>query len=248
MNMGIASSSSEYVAVLESDDLWPPDFLSVILQSLQDNPDYGLAYAPFSDCYAGGRAHVAFGPDRYISGWVTKDFFRRPPFVIFSTTLFRRKTLNGFWSDEALRSCNDIDGFLRLSTRTKFLCVPGVCVTRRITSDSLTLRNDLDISPLVALIYERFYFHLGGAEHIPWALARKWFNRLYRGLAKAHYKTGNRTAAITLFKRAVMYWPFDQHDYRGLLKTLLLDKKRDGLPGWRMPEPLPPYIIATQES
>ena len=219
-----------------------------MLQRLQDNPDYGLAYSPFLDCYGDGRTQVSFGPDRYLSGWVTKDFFKRPPFVIFSPTVFRRKTLDCFGWDEALRSCNDIDGFLRLSTRTQFLCVPDVCVTRRITCDSLTIQNDLDISPLAVLIYERFYFHLGGAEHIPWALARRWFNRLYRGLAKAHYRTGNRTAAFTFFSKAVIYWPLDQHDYRGLLKTFLLDKKKDRLPDWRMPEPLPPHITVAQKS
>lgn len=46
------------------------------------------------------------------------------------------------------------------------------------------------------------------------------------------------TAAIELFKKAIKYWPFDQHDYRGLLKSLLLERKTDNLSDWRMPEPL----------
>jgi len=244
-NVGMAHSKAEYLGFLESDDLWPEDFLATMVSRLEDNPEYGGAYCPFKDTYPGANEVVAFGKDRYMSGWLTRDFFERTPFIIPSATLFRRSAWQGVWWDEALRSCDDIDAFLRICTQTKVLCVPDVCIIRRVTSDSLTSGNTVSISPIATLIFERFYFDLAGHKYVPARLARRRFSRMYRGMARQHHRAGNRRAAIMLFKKAIDYYPFDLKNYKWLLKSLLLSAEKDKMPDWQMPKPLPPHITVT---
>jgi len=241
-NRGMANSQGDYLAFLESDDIWPKNFLEVMLSCLEDNPEYGGSYCLFRNRYPDGKEAIAFNSDRYMSGWLTINFFNRPPFIIPSATLFHRSVWKNFWWDEALRNCDDIDAFLRLSTITKFLCVPDVCIVRLKTSDSLTDLGNLSFSPTATLILERFYFHLGGDKIVPAAIAKRQISRHYRGMARQHYRAGNRRAAILLFKRAINYYPFGLKNYRGLLKALALSRKSDKMPNWQMPKPLPPYI------
>jgi hypothetical protein len=50
-------------------------------------------------------------------------------------------------------------------------------------------------------------------------------------------------AAITLYKRAIKYWPFDLRLYVGLGQSFLLNKTKDQNPNWQMPEPLGEIVI-----
>ena len=245
-NLGMAHAQGEYFAFLESDDIWPGDFLSIMVFHLRDNAEYGGAYSLFKDRYPDGREIVGFNKDRYLSGNLTRKFFERTPFIVPSATLFRRCVWENFWWDEALRACDDIDAFLRISVRTKILCVPDVCIIRQITSDSLTRMGEETLSPTATLIFERFYLHLNGQKYVPFLTARHRISRTYRGLAKQHHKAGNRRAAILLLKKAIRYYPIDFKNYRRLLKALLLSKRSDKMTNWQMPEALPPYITVTQ--
>jgi len=151
----------------------------------------------------------------------------------------RKDCIEGVWFDEALKNYVDQDYFLRISAKTKFLFVGDTCAKRRITPESLS-RGGLSYNAL--LVYERFYFHLGGEKLIPRRTAFKKISEHYRGLARKHYKEGNRKAAVELFKKAVRFHPYYWKNYRGLLKAMLLSRKNDKLAGWQMPESLPPYI------
>ena len=241
-NLGLLKAKGKYVAFLDSDDLWPEHYLETMILKLEENHEYDIAYSLFRTIRQDGQEESDVGSDRRISGWLTRLFYEKPPNILLSATFYRRRVWDELWWDESLKNFEDIDAFLRLSTRAKFLFVANVCITRRVTSDSLAHTCESDFSPNGALVFERFYFHFGGDKVIPPKVAKRWFNRLYRGLAKQHYQAGNQKATIMLFKRAIKYYPFDLKDYRWLLKGLLLSKKHDKEPDWQMPEPLPPYI------
>jgi glycosyltransferase involved in cell wall biosynthesis len=237
-NLGSVKSTGEYIGFLDSDDLWPDNFLEVMLQKLQENPQCGVAYCATTFVHSTGPQVESYKVKRCVSGWITKELFKNS-FIWPSTVLIYKGVLNNFYFDEALRNSEDTDAFLRLSTKTQFIFVSGVEVIRRHSLDSPTRKSFVDVACNRALSLERFYFRLGGNKLVPAKLARKKISHVYRRAAERNRYIHNRTAAICLYKRAISYWPFDIRLYWNLLHAYLLSREKDTMPDWKMPQPLP---------
>jgi len=236
-NLGIVTCRGDYIAFLDDDDVMPEVYLQTMVHHLDEKKEYGIAFPLFINAYSNGRKKDGFGFECYTSGNLTRFFFDRIP-QMPSAIVCRKSILNDFYFDEQLKESEDSDFFLRISTRTKFLFVPGITLIRRITPGSLNCLVRTRFSENWLRILERFYFHLGGDQFIPFRLAKIKIARQYYRIAKEHYKKKHRKAAIFLFKRAIIYAPLNLSYYRGLLKALLLGKGNDGLCDWQMPKPL----------
>jgi len=245
-NLGLVKALGKYIAFLDSDDLYTERYLEVMTGRLEENKEFGMAYSLFANVFPDGRRKSGFERDRFFTGCLTNKYFERLPYILPSATVLRREVLKDFYFDEHLKFFEDIDFFLRLSTKTKFLCVPDASVIRRITDGSLVSEVKRNICPNIALILERFFYHYNDSRIVPVKSARKKISREYRSLAREHYRRGHRNAAIQLFGKAINQYPFDVQYYRGLLRALLLSRKNDKMPDWQMPEHLPPFILYNQ--
>ncbi len=245
-NLGLVRAKGEYVAFLDEDDLWPPNYLETVVNQLDANKDYGATYTRVVDLQPDGEKRELSSSERYRSGCITKYFFDFSPCLMPSATCFRRSVWKNVFWDEHLKRSPDYDVFLRISTKTKFLFVPSVSVTKRWYAENLSSVFSPEGAIDVAHILERFYFHLGGNKYVPLRMAKRKISHRYRKAAKISYTLGNRRAAISLLKKAIRYYPLDIRLYVDLLKVLLKSKKSDTMPDWQMPEPLPQYITVTQ--
>lgn len=236
-NYGLSRSNGEYIAFLDHDDLWPENYLEVMLSHLENNSEFGAAYSPITIMYPDGSKMKSYKRPDGKTGWITSDLFKSG-FIWNSATVIRRSALENLRFDELLRkSYEDGDYFLRLSTQTQFLFVRDVEAIRREHPENLSRK--VGIIPTRVLVLERFYFQLGGDKIISPRIARKKLSHACRKVAEARRGERCRSAAITLYKRAIRYWPVDLRLFLGLGQTLLLNKKNDPNPGWKMPEPLP---------
>jgi len=77
------------------------------------------------------------------------------------------------------------------------------------------------------------------SDRLAATIARRRLGHACRTAAEVERRQRARTAALTLYTRAISYWPFDLRLYPGLGRTLLLRARADTEPGWRMPDPLP---------
>jgi glycosyltransferase involved in cell wall biosynthesis len=236
-NYGFSKAKGQYIAFLDHDDLWPENYLQVMLSGLENNIEFGAAYGLITVLYPDGRKSKSHRRPKGKSGWLTSDLFKHN-FIWNSATIIRRSVLKDFYFDESLRTgCEDKDYFLRLSTRTKFLFVENVEAIRREHTKNLSKKMSLE--PTRILVLERFHFQLGGDKVIPVAIARYHMSRTCRRVARSHHRNKGRSAAIILYKRAIRYWPIGLRLYLELIQTLLLSKSNDPNPNWQMPEPLP---------
>lgn len=235
-NFGMVRANSEYVAFLDSDDIWPADFLKLLTESLDENADFGLAYTATILKFPDGREK----PDdvsRCVSGQITAHLFKHG--TIWPTSiLIRRLILKDFWFDEKLKVCEDSDAFLRLSLNTKFMFVPDVKVIRRSSEDSVQKGTYTEGACLKILSLERFYYQLGGNELVSQKLANKKLSHCYRRAGERYVKEGYRSAAICLLKRAIKYKPSDIRLYMALIRAGLCNKAKDKNPDWQMPKSL----------
>ena len=235
-NFGLSRAGGQYVAFLDHDDLWPENYLEVMLSHLENNAEFGVVYSPITVVYPDGRKVKSYKRPFGKSGRLTQDLFKKS-FVWTSAALIRKSVLENFWYDESLnRSYEDSDFFLRLSTRTQFLFVEDVEAVKTVHSSNLSALAG--IQPTRILVLERFYFRLGGDKLVPAKIARRKISHACRKVAEERHREGHRTAAITLYKRAIKYWPFDLRLYIGFLKALFLKSINDPQPDWEMPPPL----------
>ncbi len=239
-NFGISKATGQYIVFLDDDDLLFDNFLQTMIEKLEQNNQYGLAYCRYLNVFPDGREEISFGPERFFSGFLTQYYFKKIPDILPSATLFRKSVFEEQLFDEYLRVYEDQDFFLRLSKNVKFLCVQEILVKRRKTQDSLSERVEIIYLPI--LVYERFYYHFNDRDIVPAMTAKRKLSQFYRRVAKKHLQMGHRKAAVSFLKKAIRYCPYNLKYYKDLAKALLLNKDKDGLPDWRMPEPLPPYI------
>lgn len=118
-NAGIALARGEWVAFLDSDDLWEPDRMKNVLEFARAHPDVGYIATGRRFIRADGRrtekTYALRGRDGYIepddmlSGW-------RPGSGVVRRELAQR--VGGF--DEAIAAGEDLDFCLRLAPHTRF--------------------------------------------------------------------------------------------------------------------------------
>lgn len=244
-NLGLMRATGRYIAFLDADDLWPPDFVRNLLTRLDEDVDYEAAYGRVVELLPDGKQRQLGTPERRRSGWITRYFFSGgTPCLVPSALMFRRSAWDAVFWDEAIRKGTDFDVFLRLSTKIRFLYVPEAFVTKRAAPDSLSQIRD-PIGPVYsALALERFYFHLGGSKYVSRFAAQRKISHLYRKAAKVSRSLGNKRIALSLLNKAVHWHPLDVRLYCDLLKVIV-SKRDSNPPEWDIPESLPPYVIAS---
>lgn len=126
-NTGIKASDGEYIAFLDSDDIWLPQNLDFKVKLLDARPEIGLVcsdayfYDSYSGAILGRRWH-----DRTFHGWVddvltatqepVKEMFTRGCFITPQASVIRHSVFNqaGYF-DESLQNHEDWDLFVRIA-------------------------------------------------------------------------------------------------------------------------------------
>lgn len=140
-NHGLRLASGEFIAFLDSDDLWLPFKVARHVEILRANSRIGLVYSDFMQIEGDGtevRSRRAGGR----SGRVTGALLRRN-FIPFSTHLARTalvREIGGFCEDRQLSGAEDWEMCVRLSLRTEFAYDP-VVTTKIRTHSGNTMTN-----------------------------------------------------------------------------------------------------------
>jgi glycosyltransferase involved in cell wall biosynthesis len=235
-NLGLSNASGKYVAFLDSDDLWPKNYLEIMVGHLEKNSTFAAVYCPITVIYPDGSKVKSYNHPKGLEGWICEDLFANSFIWIFAA-VFRSSAWKGFYFDENLgNSSEDSDAILRLSMKVQFMFVPNVEVFHRISSDSISAGVGVNLNRVLS--QERFYLQLGGNKIMPTRRAKKRLSHSLRKVAEDRRKKSLRKAALELYKRAILYWPRDIRLYLGLARTFFLNKNNDTEPNWTMPEPL----------
>lgn len=126
-NHGLRLAKGEFIAFLDSDDLWLPDKIEKDLKFFADNPAVGVICTNALQIDADSN-QVKILEARGHSGKVTEKLLGNN-FVLMATHLIRTnliRSINGFREERELAGSEDWEMWVRLSTITEFAFLPRI--------------------------------------------------------------------------------------------------------------------------
>jgi len=139
-NHGIRHASGEWLALLDEDDLWMPEFLATQLDRLESNPELDLVYANmllFGDTRFAGRTTMRLAPStRPVT---LQSLIEQKCTVFTSTVVVRRQAIvDAGMFDRTFLGTDDFDMWLRLASRgCQMDFTPGPIAKRRLHGANL---------------------------------------------------------------------------------------------------------------
>ena len=203
-NTGIRHARGEYIALLDADDLWDPEFIEESLKVIEQNPKVGLTYSWWSHIDENGdpMPEPGFFNQRghLLETFAVRNYF--PPVAV----LVRKNLVEeagGF--DEKLFALEDWDLWFRIAANGwEFDCVPQVLALYRRHSNNMTLdvprmeRNQLAV--LDKMSQSSVISEIG--HLLPMARANVHLNS-----ALSYYSQGKQQESYGSFVTAVKIWP-----------------------------------------
>jgi len=138
-NTGIQSARGEYIAFLDSDDMWDSNFLETMVSLASQHPQAAVYYCNARWMDADDRDLPQLTGARLVPTNLMYRTLVRANFLIVSTILIRRSAiLAAGLFDASLRVVEDWDLWLRLAQKETFVGIRTCLVRYRLHSGSLS--------------------------------------------------------------------------------------------------------------
>lgn len=119
-NTGIRSAQAEYIAFLDADDIWQPQFLETIHGLIQKYPEAGLFATKYDELHPGG---VVIEHPFPINNGIVLDFFEkelRQHIYCYSSICIKKNTFDSVGNfNEAITMGEDVDFNVRVNLNYK---------------------------------------------------------------------------------------------------------------------------------
>jgi glycosyltransferase involved in cell wall biosynthesis/GT2 family glycosyltransferase len=133
-NAALAQARGEYIALLDSDDVWLPDKLQLQIAALRAHPERAWSYTAFTLVDAAGIPLTgSLAKDcPAIAGPFLAPLLRGEPRIVQSAVIVRRELLERVGGyDEDLRVCEDYSLWIRLAQESEIGFIPSPLVLIR---------------------------------------------------------------------------------------------------------------------
>jgi glycosyltransferase involved in cell wall biosynthesis len=219
-NAALRAARAEYVAFLDSDDLWLPHKLERQIASLRRHPQRRWSYTAFAVVDADGSVRRAAAADERQSapsGWILERILNDRTVIALPSVLVSRQLLGELGAfDEALTMCEDDELWLRLAAASEIDGVdePLTLIRRHgqhAGSDAIAWRDR-------RRVFEKALRSNDDAHLTP--LLRRLRAETAAGLARSQAAAAMRWSALTTLASSAHYsWRYRRW-WRGAARTL----------------------------
>jgi glycosyltransferase involved in cell wall biosynthesis len=217
-NSAIRAATSEFIALLDADDVWLPCRLEESLKVLAERPEAGLAYGLLTGIDSEGRIGSTWaGNPKHSEGYIAPHIYMRKVELPSPTITFRRKCVDevGLF-DKTMSVTEDRDLWLRIALRFEVAFVPKVLAYYRASPGSLTTNSQRMLEAQLQFI--RKHYGSEGCGLIPRQISSA---RAYKQQAEALKAQNQPGAALRSALRAVATYPLDFDNPRTAASLLL---------------------------
>jgi glycosyltransferase involved in cell wall biosynthesis len=201
-NYGIRHACAEYIALLDGDDVYKPDKLATHVALLDSTPEVGVVYSASRIIRDDGHPTFMFLSGKPINSdpllaLLCKNFIGHGSNAVFRRCIFDE--VGEF--DETLRSCEDIDFWLRIAVTQHWLfhLVPQALCYYRVRPSALTF-NVAQMQRCNEQVIEAAYRR--SPERVEAVLPTA-YAYMYRLLARVSLTAGNVEQARDFINRAM---------------------------------------------
>ncbi len=210
-NTGVRSSSSDWIALLDADDLWSPDKLRLQAERVQD--DTVLVYTGIRSFDDTGVRQVSIA-DR---SEVVREKLQYCNPIAPSTVLARRDALardGGFRED--IRACEDWEMWVRLKRLGSFAFVPDAVTDYYVSPSSMSANPKRMLDAMEQILATTLVADLAGPARWMWA-RRVRATQLYSAALIA--RDNRLKGEVAYILRSLIAWPspfWEPHRFPGL--------------------------------
>ncbi|MDP9051305.1 MAG: glycosyltransferase family 2 protein [Acidobacteriota bacterium] len=217
-NAAIRASSSEFIALLDADDVWLPCRLSESLKALAECPQAGLSYGLIRSIDPEGRLGDAWaGNLDHKEGMIAPHIYMRTVELPSPSITVRKKCIDevGVF-DETFLVTEDRDLWLRIALKYEVAFVPEVIALYRTSPGSLSTDPNRMLQAQVKFIQKNYGAAGCGLLRRQAALARS-----YKQQAENLKARGRAWAALQTSLRALALYPLSIDYYRTVGSLML---------------------------
>ncbi len=216
-NAAIRASDSEFLALLDADDIWLPCRLSESVRVLRERPDAGLAYGLVTHIDDDGIPQSTFPGNRHpAEGRIATQIYMRKVDLPCPTITFRRRCMEEIGAfDESMRATEDRDLWLRIALRHEVAFIPKVIAYYRWSAGSMSRDTQRMVDAQKRFV--RKHYGAAGCGLIPRQVA---YARIYKQRADALQAQGKTGAALLSAAQAVATYPLDLDNLRAAASLL----------------------------
>ena len=210
-NNAIRSSTSEFIAFLDADDVWLPCRLAESVNVLRTRPTVGLSYGLLTGIDHEGRHGGTFeGNGRHAEGRIAPYIYMRTIELPSPTITIRRDCLDevGVF-DETLRVTEDRDLWLRIALRYEVGFVPKVLALYRQSPNSLSTDPERMLQAQLQFIEKHYGSDGCGLMNRQASLARS-----YKQRAEVFMQQNKPRAALSSSLYALALYPIGLDNVR----------------------------------
>lgn len=215
-NRGVSVAHGEFIAFIDSDDIWLPGKVRAQVDYLRDNPDVGVVFGRLIRWFANADGSFGSPPELHVpasgqiivheeSGWIYPEMLLDS--VIWIVSAMVRKSL---WNslgglDESLRVGEDYDFFIRASRVCKMDELDKLVALYRIHTQSTTqiIREENFECLVLIRALERFGTAGPDGREVCQQLLRERLFRLFFDHGYRHYQNGSPRIALQSFRQAM---------------------------------------------
>jgi glycosyltransferase involved in cell wall biosynthesis len=233
-NHGLRQAQGEYIAFLDSDDLWLPQKLEAQVACLETHPEAGLVQSSFLKFDDATGNNLGIRNTGWFSGWIYPQILMHwSDLMAVDAVLIPRKVLQHVGEfDETLKRGLDLELWWRISRYYPFMAMPEVLTKVRVHSGSVSGADKATVSEWFRLSLEKAFTADPSLS--------KWFRR--RALARMYSYMGynqlgdtpqNQLRSIWRDCRsAIVSWPFEWNAYICMFVSLFPYAFRKMLHRW----------------
>lgn len=139
INLGIRSTKSKYISILDSDDMFKPNKIEMQVKFLEENPEYEVVYSNAEIIDETDKVLYIALPSNHKERGLPHEILLKCTMGCPSAYLVKRSAYNkaGFF-DESLRSAQDHDMVIRLAEVSKIGYLNEVLWCKREHGDSIS--------------------------------------------------------------------------------------------------------------